>query len=177
MIDANIRQLIDPPLAGAGRLLAAVGVGIAADAITVGGCLLGLAAALSASFGRFYIALVLLIASRIADGLDGAVARATRRTDRGAFLDIVLDFLVYATVPLGFAIWSPHTNALPAALLLVFVGRFAALACIRRSKPSASARESEAARLNRRACICSPVPHPAVRGPLPRRDRIRSILP
>jgi phosphatidylglycerophosphate synthase len=118
VIDANIRQLIDPPLAGAGRLLAAVGVGIAADAITVGGCLLGLAAALSASFGRFYIALVLLIASRIADGLDGAVARATRRTDRGAFLDIVLDFFVYAAVPLGFAIWSPHTNALPAAFLL-----------------------------------------------------------
>jgi len=62
--------------------------------------------------------LTLLIASRIADGLDGAVACATRRTDRGAFLDIVLDFFVYATVPLGFAIWSPHTNSLPAALLL-----------------------------------------------------------
>ena len=116
MIDANIRQLIDPPLARAGRLLAAAG--IAADAITIAGCLLGLAAALAASFGRFYIALTLLIVSRIADGLDGAVARATRRTYRGAFLDIVLDFLVYATVPLGFAIWSPQTNALPAALLL-----------------------------------------------------------
>jgi phosphatidylglycerophosphate synthase len=116
VIDANIRQLIDPPLGRAGRLLAAVGV--AADAITIGGCLLGLAAALAASFGRFYIALTLLIVSRIADGLDGAVARATRRTDRGAFLDIVLDFFVYAAVPLGFAIWSPHTNALPAALLL-----------------------------------------------------------
>jgi phosphatidylglycerophosphate synthase len=116
VIDANIRRLIDPLLARAGRLLAAIG--IAADAVTIGGCLLGLAAALAASFGRFYIALTLLIASRIADGLDGAVARATRRTDRGAFLDIVLDFFVYATVPLGFAIWSPHTNALPAALLL-----------------------------------------------------------
>jgi phosphatidylglycerophosphate synthase len=116
VIDANIRQLIDPPLARAGRLLAAAG--IAADAITIAGCLLGLAAALAASFGRFYIALTLLIASRIADGLDGAVARATRRTDRGAFLDIVLDFFVYAAVPLGFAIWSPQANALPAALLL-----------------------------------------------------------
>jgi len=116
VIDAYIRQLIDPPLARAGRLLAAAG--IAADAITIAGCLLGLAAALAASFGRFYIALTLLIASRIADGLDGAVARATRRTDRGAFLDIVLDFFVYAAVPLGFAIWSPQANALPAALLL-----------------------------------------------------------
>jgi phosphatidylglycerophosphate synthase len=116
VIDAYIRQLIDPLLARAGRKLAAAG--IAADAVTIAGCWLGLAAALAASFGRFYIALILLIASRVADGLDGAIARATRRTDRGAFLDIVLDFFVYAAVPLGFAIWSPHANALPAALLL-----------------------------------------------------------
>ena len=116
MIDDRIRRLIDPPLARAGELIAASGIG--ADGITIGGCLLGLAAALAASFGQFYIALTLLIANRVADGLDGAVARATRRTDRGAFLDIVLDFLVYATMPLGFAIWSPDTNALPAAVLL-----------------------------------------------------------
>ena len=116
VIDASIRRLIDPSLARAGQLLATTGIG--ADAITIGGCLLGLVAALAASFGRFYIALTLLIASRIADGLDGAVARATRLTDRGAFLDIVLDFFVYAIVPLGFAIWSPRTNAVPAALLL-----------------------------------------------------------
>jgi phosphatidylglycerophosphate synthase len=116
VIDAKIRRLIDPLLARAGQLLAATG--IRADAITVGGCLLGLTAALAASFGQFYVALILLIANRIADGLDGAVARATQHTDRGAFLDIALDFLVYATVPLGFAIWSPLTNALPAALLL-----------------------------------------------------------
>jgi phosphatidylglycerophosphate synthase len=80
--------------------------------------LLGLAAALAASFGRFYIALTLLIANRIADGLDGAVAQASQRTDRGAFLDITLDFLVYATVPLAFAAWDPQANALPAAFLL-----------------------------------------------------------
>ena len=101
MIDANVRRLIDPPLAHAGQLLAAAGIG--ADAVTIGGCLLGLVAALAVSAGQFYIALALLIANRIADGLDGAIARATRPTDRGAFLDIALDFLVYAAVPLGFA--------------------------------------------------------------------------
>lgn len=116
MIDASIRLLIDPLLARAGRPLAAIG--ISADAVTIVGCLLGLTAAVAASFGQFYIALVLLIANRIADGLDGAVARATQRTDRGAFLDIVLDFFVYATVPLGFAAWNPDSNALPAAFLL-----------------------------------------------------------
>ena len=116
MIDANIRRLIDPPLARAGRLLAAAGIG--ADAVTIGGCLLGLAAALAVSAGRFYVALALLIASRLADGLDGAIARATRPTDRGALLDIALDFLVYAAVPLGFAAWSPNANAFAAAFLL-----------------------------------------------------------
>lgn len=116
MIDASIRLLIDPLLARAGRPLAAIG--ISADAVTIVGCLLGLTAAVAASFGQFYIALALLIANRIADGLDGAVARATQRTDRGAFLDIVLDFFVYATVPLGFAVWNPDSNALPAAFLL-----------------------------------------------------------
>jgi phosphatidylglycerophosphate synthase len=116
VIDANVRRLIDPPLAHAGQLLAAAGIG--ADAVTIGGCLLGLAAALAVSAGQFYIALALLIANRIADGLDGAIARATRPTDRGAFLDIALDFLVYAAVPLGFAAWSPHANAFPAAFLL-----------------------------------------------------------
>ena len=116
MIDANIRRLIDPPLAHAGQLLAAAGIG--ANAVTIGGCLVGLAAALAVSAGQFYIALALLLANRIADGLDGAIARATRPTDRGAFLDIALDFLVYAAVPLGFAAWSPHANAFAAAFLL-----------------------------------------------------------
>ena len=116
MIDASIRRLIDPPLAHAGQLLAAAG--ISADAVTIGGCLIGLAAALAASAGQFYIALALLIANRIADGLDGAIARATRHTDRGAFLDITLAFLVYAAMPLGFAAWRPDANALPAAFLL-----------------------------------------------------------
>ena len=116
MIDASIRLLIDPLLARAGRPLAAIG--ISADAVTIVGCLLGLTAAVAASFGQFYIALALLIANWIADGLDGAVARSTQRTDRGAFLDIVVDFFVYATVPLGFAAWNPDSNALPAAFLL-----------------------------------------------------------
>jgi phosphatidylglycerophosphate synthase len=116
VIDANIRRLIDPPLARAGQRLAAAGIG--ADALTIAGCLLGLAAALAVAAGQFYVALALLIANRIADGLDGAIARATRPTDRGAFLDIALDFLVYAAVPLGFAAWSPHANAFAAAFLL-----------------------------------------------------------
>jgi len=51
------------------------------------------------------------------------VARLTRPTDRGAFLDIALDFLFYASIPLAFAVADPTANALAAAVLLAaFVG-------------------------------------------------------
>ena len=116
MLDGWIRPRIDPPLALAGKKLAAAG--ISADAITIGGCVIGVSAAVAVAVGHFTVALLLLIANRVADGLDGAVARATRRTDRGAFLDISLDFVVYAAVPLGFAAWNAPANTLSAAFLL-----------------------------------------------------------
>ena len=67
--------------------------------------------------------LALIVVSRLADGVDGALARLTRPTDRGAFLDITLDFLFYASIPLAFAAADPERNALSAAALLAsFIG-------------------------------------------------------
>ena len=44
-------------------------------------------------------------------------------TERGAFLDIALDFFFYAAIPFAFALADPQANALAAsALLLSFVG-------------------------------------------------------
>jgi len=116
MFDATLRRWIDRPVALAGRRLALAG--ISADAVSVLGLALGIASALAIFFGKFWIGLTLFLLSRLADGLDGAVARATTRTDRGGFLDIAFDFLVYGTIPLAFAIHDPHANALPAAFLL-----------------------------------------------------------
>ncbi len=62
-----------------------------------------------------YCGLFFIAASRLADGLDGELARVTAPTDRGAFLDITLDFLFYASVPLAFAWADPAANALAAA--------------------------------------------------------------
>ena len=74
------------------------------------------------AFEAYFLALLLLLINRFADGLDGAVARQTNPTDRGAFLDISCDFLFYALFPLGFAFADP-VNALPAAVLITsFVG-------------------------------------------------------
>ena len=52
--------------------------------------------------------------SRLFDGLDGAVARASTKTDRGGFLDIVLDFAFYGAIPLGFVLADPAGNAVAA---------------------------------------------------------------
>ncbi len=114
---AAVKPLLD---AGARRLVRA---GISADAITLAGFGVGVAAATAIAFGAFCSGLALLLVSRLADGLDGAVARLTQPTDRGAFLDVTLDFLFYASVPLAFAVADPAANALPAAVLLVaFIG-------------------------------------------------------
>ncbi len=100
-----------------------VGLGVGADAITLAAFVLGIAAALLIASSLPLWGLAVLLLSRLLDGLDGTVARLTRTSDRGAFLDITLDFLVYAAVPLAFAVAQPAANALPAAVLLAaFIG-------------------------------------------------------
>lgn len=97
--------------------------GVGADAISVAGFAVGAAAAPLLAAGSFRSALLLILLNRVLDGLDGEVARIAGPTDRGAFLDICLDFLFYALVPLGFAFHQPEVNALAAAVLVVsFVG-------------------------------------------------------
>jgi phosphatidylglycerophosphate synthase len=117
MFDARLRPLIDPPLNAAGRRIATSGV--PADAITLGGFAIGLAAAVAIAGGLFLLGLVFLALNRVADGLDGAVARASAKTDRGGFLDIVLDFAIYGAIPFAFAVADPAQNALAAAALLL----------------------------------------------------------
>ena len=65
-----------------------------------------------------WLALVPVAASRIADGLDGAIARATRKTDFGGYLDIACDFAFYGAIPLAFVIRDPAANAIAGAFVL-----------------------------------------------------------
>ena len=121
MLDRAIQSAIQPLLTRAAHRLVAAGIG--ADTITVSGFAVGMAAAGAIALQAYLVGLALLLASRLMDGLDGAVARATQPTDRGGFLDITLDFLFYASIPLAFAVANPAQNALPAAVLLAaFMG-------------------------------------------------------
>ena len=116
MLDTVMRPLITRPLNSAGRLLARLGV--TANTVTIAGLLIGLLAAVAIATQYFVAAFALIVANRIADGLDGAVARTSAPTDRGGYLDIVVDYVFYGSVPLAFAIADPAQNALPAAALL-----------------------------------------------------------
>ncbi|WP_333711856.1 CDP-alcohol phosphatidyltransferase family protein [Yoonia sp.] len=116
MLDRFARRLIDPPLNRIGRALA--GAGVTADAVTLVGLGLGLVAAAMIAVGAPLLALVPLLASRIADGLDGAVARATRKTDFGGYLDIAADFLFYGAIPFAFVLADPAANGVAGAFLL-----------------------------------------------------------
>ncbi|MEM8950546.1 MAG: CDP-alcohol phosphatidyltransferase family protein [Pseudomonadota bacterium] len=121
MFDAGLRPIIDPPLA---RLAAmAQKAGWTADGVTIAGFLLGLLAIPAIAFEAYLIGLVLIILNRLADGLDGALARITEKTDRGGFLDITLDFIFYSSIPFAFALADPFENGLAAAFLIFsFIG-------------------------------------------------------
>ena len=120
MLDATMRRIIDPPLDRIGRRLAAAGV--SANAVTLAGFAVGLLAIPLLAAEWYGLALAAVLVNRLADGLDGAVARHTTLTDFGGYLDIVCDFIVYAGVAFGFALARPE-NAVPAAfLILSFVG-------------------------------------------------------
>jgi phosphatidylglycerophosphate synthase len=117
MLDGLLRGVIDPPLDQGGRWLAARGA--SANLVTLAGLALGLVAAalLALGWSGLSVALVLL-ASRLADGLDGAVARARGKTDFGGYLDIVADFALYGAIPLAFVLRDPGENGLAGAYLL-----------------------------------------------------------
>jgi phosphatidylglycerophosphate synthase len=120
MFDAALQPALARVYAAPARALAARGV--TADQVTLAGFGIGVLAVVALWGGLFGLALSLIAANRVADGLDGALARLQGPTDRGAFLDIALDFAFYALVPVGFALHAPE-NALHAAILIAsFVG-------------------------------------------------------
>lgn len=117
MFDAQIRPIIDPALNAQGRFLARLG--FTANQVTLIGLALGLVAAGLIVAGATYWALVPLLLSRLADGLDGAVARARGGTDFGGYLDITCDFLFYGAIPFAFILADSASNGVAGAFLLL----------------------------------------------------------
>lgn len=146
MFDPLARRLIDPPLGPVGAWLAARG--ITANQVTLAGLAIGLLVVPFLAFGHYWAALLAILVNRLFDGIDGAIARHTRPTRFGGYLDIVCDMAFYAAVPLGFALAQP-AHAIWASLLLAsflctgssFLGR--AVMAAQRGEPDPGVRGSK----------------------------------
>ena len=117
MLDGAVRVKLEPWIDALAPAVARTGV--SANAITVIALVVGAAAAGAIACHFFIAGAVLLLVSRLLDGLDGAVARVNGRTDYGGYLDIVLDFAFYGLIPLGFVLADPDANAVAGAVLIL----------------------------------------------------------
>jgi phosphatidylglycerophosphate synthase len=121
MFDRQMLAISKPAVDFIATRLAAAAV--SAIQVSLAGFAFGVLAAILIAAGEIGWAIWPLLLNRLCDGLDGAVARRGTPTDLGAFLDITLDFLFYAGIPLAFAWCNPAQNALAAATLLAaFIG-------------------------------------------------------
>jgi phosphatidylglycerophosphate synthase len=116
MLDRAALKIVKPLNEKAAALLASRG--ITADQATLAGFAFGMIAAGMVVAGFTAAAILPLLINRALDGIDGALARRAGATERGAFLDISLDFVFYGAIPLAFAVLDPAANAMAAAVLL-----------------------------------------------------------
>ncbi|WP_299072187.1 CDP-alcohol phosphatidyltransferase family protein [uncultured Paraglaciecola sp.] len=117
MIDPLLNKLVRPPLAFLAKPF--VSLGISANQVTIAGFILGLLAVPAIIAQQFTLALILIVINRLCDGLDGAIARQTRPSDAGGFLDISLDFIFYSAIVFAFIVSHPQQNAVAGSLLML----------------------------------------------------------
>ncbi|KXJ60346.1 MAG: hypothetical protein AXW14_12815 [Alteromonas sp. Nap_26] len=122
MLDAKVTPLIKPLLKPIVLFLNTRNV--TPDQVTVFGFVFGLLAAPFIVMNWFGVALVCIAINRICDGIDGELARHQNcSSSAGGYLDICLDFLFYAAIPLAFGIANPADWGAPALVLLAtFIG-------------------------------------------------------
>ena len=119
MLDSSLRKLIDPPLNLMARGLAKTG--LTGNMVTWIGFMFGLAACGAVALQYGVLAFGFLMMNRICDGLDGAVARARNESsDFGGYLDITLDFLIYAGIPFFAAMGLMDHGAMIAAAFVIY---------------------------------------------------------
>ena len=94
--------------------------------VTVTGFFVGMGAAVFAARAALGLALGCWIVNRLLDGLDGTLARAQRaQSDLGGYVDLLLDFVVYAAIPVGLVLGVPGATRVTVALAaLALIGSF-----------------------------------------------------
>jgi len=146
MLDRAARRLADPVLDQ--LAVAAQQRGLTPNQITVAGFACGLAAMIAIALQSYGLGLLLLLANRLADGVDGALARRIGATDLGGYLDIVLDFIIYSGAAFAFGLARPDDALAAAFLIFSFMGTgssflaFAIFAAKRKLEGEAAANKS-----------------------------------
>jgi phosphatidylglycerophosphate synthase len=118
VLDRRARAMVARPLERGAQRLA--GAGVSANAVTAVGFGLGVAACVAAATEQWIAALGLWLANRVADGLDGPVARLRGTTAAGGFADIMADFTVYGGFVLAVAIARPEARLACLALFFAY---------------------------------------------------------
>lgn len=122
MLDPLIRNAKDRALS---PLALAIGRRAHPTAITILSFGVGCASAGWLLAGMYPHALVAWLVCRILDGLDGTLARLTlRQSDLGGYLDIVLDFVVYALIPISLVAGLAAPGSAEFLALALLLGSF-----------------------------------------------------
>ena len=114
MFDRSIQQLTQKPLSFIGKFLLKV---FNPNQITFIGFFFGIMMCFFIFIQSYFLAILFLLLNRFCDGLDGVMARQTSPTPLGAYLDIILDFVIYAAFILVFSLQN-EGNLLTGAFLL-----------------------------------------------------------
>ncbi|MGD9734046.1 MAG: CDP-alcohol phosphatidyltransferase family protein [Solirubrobacterales bacterium] len=119
MLDQATRASLAPALDRGAEALERLGV--RAGTLTGIGLLIGVGACVAAALGVWILALVLWLANRTLDGLDGPLARRTGASALGGLLDFVADFVVYSGFIVGVAIAEPEARLACLVLLATYL--------------------------------------------------------
>ena len=114
MFDRSIQRLTQKPLSILGKFLLKI---FKPNHITFIGFFFGIMMCFLIFIHNYFLAILFLFLNRLCDGLDGVMARQTSPSPLGAYLDIILDFIIYAAFVLVFSLQN-EINLLAGVFLL-----------------------------------------------------------
>ncbi|MBK9050067.1 MAG: CDP-alcohol phosphatidyltransferase family protein [Chloroflexi bacterium] len=83
---------------------------------------MGIAAAAALVYQAYGLGFLFWFLNRLFDGLDGTVARLkNEKSDLGGYLDILLDFIIYAIIPISLVLGQPSPAAYLSLVVLLAV--------------------------------------------------------
>ena len=125
MLDRQLRARLAPALEPVARR--ASGRGVRAGTVTAAGLIVGIGACVAAAVALWPLALVLWLANRLIDGLEGPLARLEGPTDLGGLYDFLADLVVYGGFVVAVAIAEPEARVACSALLAAYLLNIVAL--------------------------------------------------